>query len=128
MGGAVKRFGGDRRGVIGLEFGLLALPLVVLLFGAFELGMTLKTRAALQYGAELAARCAAVTPTTCGTSAQVQAHVAPRLGGVAVPANAFTLMTAGCGKLVTVSMTYQGATSNLLPRPVVLSGRSCYPV
>lgn len=128
MDRAVKRFGGDRRGAIGLEVGMLALPLVLLLFGAFELGLMLKTRAALQYGAELGARCAAVTPTTCATSAQIQAYAAPRLGGLTLPADAFSLTTAGCGKQVTASMTYQGPASRLLPSSPVLVGRSCYPV
>lgn len=125
---ALRGFGGDRRGMLAMEMGFLALPMALLLFGAFELGSTLKTRAALQYGAELAARCAVVAPATCGTSTQVQAYVAPRLSGVALPANTFSLATASCGKQVSASMAYNGPAKHVLRREVTLTARSCYPV
>ena len=126
--GLGRRLAQERRGAIGVEVALLALPMTLLMFGAIEVGMTLKTRAALQYGAELAARCAAVTPLTCSTGAQVQAYVAPRLSGMTLPSGAFTLASSTCGKLVTASMAYNGAASHVLRTPVTLSARSCFPV
>ena len=132
MAGAMKwlagiRLAGDRRGAISMEVGFLALPLVMLLLGAFELGLTLKTRAALQYAAEFGARCAVVTPTSCSSSVQVQAYVAPLLNGVTLKSNTFTLASASCGKEVTASLPYGGTLKIVLQTPLVLRARSCFP-
>ena len=122
------RWKGDRRGVVSLEVGLIALPLSMLLFGTIEFGLAMRNRASLQYLTEQAARCAAVTPGICGTSAQVQAYAATRMNGITLPANTFSLATAACGKQVTASMPYSGVTTTLLPAALILTGRSCYPL
>lgn len=127
MIGTMKGLAGDRRGATSIEVGLLALPLAVLLLGAFELGLTLKSRAALQFAAEMGARCAVATPTTCSSSSAVQAFVTPLLSGVTLQSNTFILAAASCGKQVTASLAYGGTLRHVLRTPLVLTARSCYP-
>ena len=116
-----------RRGAVSVEVGLLVLPMILLLFISVEVGRAVRTHAALHYAAERAARCAAVTPATCGTSTAVNGFAAGLMNGIAVPAGTFSLATATCGRRVSASYSFQSVVSGLLPRSITLSVASCYP-
>lgn len=116
-----------RRGAVSVEVGLLVLPVILLLFITVEVGRAARTHAALHYAAERAARCAAITPTTCGSSTAVNSFAAGLMNSIAVPAGTFTLATAPCGRRVSASYSFQSVVAGLLPRSITLSAASCYP-
>lgn len=55
----------DDSGVSAVEFGLLALPLFLIILGTLNLGTILWKWNALQYAASVAARCVAVSGANC---------------------------------------------------------------
>jgi Flp pilus assembly protein TadG len=61
----VQRFRRDRTGAATLEFALIAVPLVVLLFGGIEISRAEWTRQALRETAISAARCIGVGQSEC---------------------------------------------------------------
>ena len=100
---AVIRMARDQRAATAVEFAIVVVPLILLLFGTMEFGRALWLLNALHYSSEEAARCASNSTATCGTSSQIQSFAASRSGAdfsVAV----FTVSTsAPCGNLVTAS-------------------------
>jgi len=88
----------DTQGTTAVEFALTAPLFFLLLFGIAQIGMWLWATSALQHGAEAAARCASVTPSTCSTAASVQQFAVNNSYGLNVSAKAFTVnMAATCG-------------------------------
>ena len=71
----------DRRGVISMEMGLIALPLTLFLFGVVELGMVIRMKSALQFATTNAARCSAVNVATCGTTDATKAYAQTQTQG-----------------------------------------------
>lgn len=117
----------DRRGVTTLEFGLIALPLCLVLFAVVEIGLAVRMRSALQYATAQAARCAAVDSTVCGTTTATAAYATTQTQGVTVSASSFTVTSAACGKQVTASVPLPIVAHKVIPGAVTLSARSCYP-
>ena len=115
----------NESGTTAIEFGFIATPLFLLLFGAVEGGKVLWLSNSLQYAVEQAARCAAVNQTTCGSTANTQAYAASKVIGGGVTSAAFTVTTASCGIQVSASVPYQFV--NLLPFNVTLTAMSCRP-
>ena len=94
-----------RRGATAVEFGLIAAPLVLMLFGVTETARFYWTTASLQSAAQQTARCMAVPDPACATSgaysaAQAQAYLVSLASadGVTLTANEITLSNAAtCG-------------------------------
>ena len=97
-----------------------------LLIGVIEMGRVLWTLNALHYGAQQAARCAAVNATLCGTNALLQTYTTG-IGGSNLPGTAFTLdIAAACGMKVTASY----AVTLYIPyvkRSPTLTATACFP-
>jgi hypothetical protein len=100
------RLGQDAGGTAAVEFGLIALPALMLLLGSMEVGRMMWTQSALNFATEEAARYASVTivahnaypsVTACPTSSQITAYAANALSDSAIPASTFTwTSTASC--------------------------------
>ncbi|MEW5837182.1 MAG: TadE/TadG family type IV pilus assembly protein [Pseudomonadota bacterium] len=126
-GDLVHRLVRDTRGVGLIEFAVLLPVFVVLVFGVMQMGQLFWTQSALQHAVEMAARCASVNTTTCGTSPQIQTYAATQAYGLALPPAAFTASTPACGNLVVASYTYTFPIAALTLSSVDLTAQSCYP-
>lgn len=116
-----------RLGTAAVEFALIVTPLFLLLFGIIEFGRMMWTESSLHFAVEEAARCASVTPGTCGTSAQTAAYAAAEISFLSIPSSAFTATTASCGHQVTASYTYRFIVSGLFPYTPALGATACFP-
>jgi Flp pilus assembly protein TadG len=116
-----------RHGTTAVEFALLAPALMLILFGAIEFGRLIWTQAALHFAVEEAARCASVTPSVCGTSAQVTAFAANAISPTNIAASAFTFTTPTCGHQVSASFAYQFVVTGLFPFTPTLTAQACFP-
>lgn len=117
----------DRSGVTALEFGLTAPIFIVFVFGLIEVALALWTQFGLQYGVEAAARCASITPSTCGTSSQIASYAASNALGLTVPSSTFTVSSASCGNQVQASYTYSFSMPLIGTENLALSAQSCFP-
>lgn len=121
-----------RAGTAAMEFALVALPLLAIIFGIMQFGMVLWTKASLQSAVEAAARCASVNTTVCGTDAQIQQYAANRMGSVVIPQD-FTPSSTACGlnvpgKKVSATIPYNVGGMAWLPASITLTAWSCHPV
>ncbi len=95
----------DNRGVAAVEFALVGLPLILLLFGTIECGRMFGTQNALQYAVEQAARYAIACdpPTTpCPTTSQIQSYAASKAYGQTLSSSVFSVTTPSCGRQINV--------------------------
>ncbi len=125
----LRRLADDRRGLTALEFGLIAVPLVLLLLAVVQIGAAVRIKSALQYATARAARCAAVDSTNCGTTAKVQAYALANAGGIVqLSTSSFTVSTAACGKSVSASVPLPIISHLVVAEAVTLTAKACYPV
>jgi len=116
-----------REGATAVEFALIAPALFMTLFGAVEFGRLMWTQAALHFAVEEAARCASVTPGTCGTSDQITAYAANAVSPLSIPSTAFTSTTPSCGHQVSASFNYQFVVTGMFPLTPTLTAQACFP-
>lgn len=122
-----RLLGSDCRGVSAVEFAVLLPLFVTLILGMMQISQVLWTQMALQHAVEMAARCASINATACGTPALVQTYAATQTYGMTFPPATFSASAAPCGNQVLASFEY-GLDIPLLPLPAVtLTARSCYP-
>jgi Flp pilus assembly protein TadG len=119
-------FGADERGVSAVEFAMLSPLFFLLLFAIIEGGIVLWTKSALQHGAEMAARCASVNTTLCGSTAAVQNYASQQAYGLNPAPETFSVSSAACGYLVTASYNFSYAVP-MLGTTIILTARSCFP-
>lgn len=117
----------DNRGTTAIEFALIAPTLFLMLFGCMEFGRMVWTEGALNFAVQEAARCASVTPSTCGTASQITTYAANEISPNYIPATAFTSTTANCGHQVNASFVYPFVMINLFPSTVTLTAMACLP-
>jgi Flp pilus assembly protein TadG len=125
----------DRRGVVAMEFAVVASVLVVILVLVLEVGLMSWTRAALQTAAALTARCAAVGSTDCpsATNYAVTAVQNWLYANVVTAANVTVQTNVACngatGKYTVVTITATNWIGAVLPpglsRPT-LTASACY--
>lgn len=116
----------DRSGATALEFAILLPVFLPLLFGVIQLGQMFWTQAAMQHAVEMAARCATINSTTCGTASQIQTYAATQAYGLTLPTGAFTASAAACGNQVVASYSFPFVTG-WFPATINLTAQSCYP-
>jgi Flp pilus assembly protein TadG len=122
----------DRGAATAIETALLLPVFLMLLLGISEFGRVLWTQTALQYAVGAAARCAAVTPSSCS---DVPAYAATQAYGLSIPSGDFHYTaSASCGvsgytggAKVTVSYPFTPMVPKLVPLSVTLSAQSCHP-
>ena len=117
----------DIGGAVGLEFALVSTALFLTLFGAIEFSRMIWTESALNFAVQEAARCASVTPATCGTSAQITSYASGLITVVAVPSTAFTAATATCGHKVSASYAFTFLATGLFTAAPTLTASACFP-
>jgi len=116
----------DRRGATAVEFALTIPVFILFVVAILDGAMMMWTQLGLQHGAEMAARCAAVNTTTCGTNANIQSYAAAQAYGLSMTSSAYTVTTAACGKTVTGNYTYPLFFGFMGVSSVALSAKSCY--
>jgi Flp pilus assembly protein TadG len=120
----------DRRGTTAVEMGLVAPALFMLLLGIAQFGYAFWLQNALDYAVTVAARCASVDSTNCGTSDNAKTYAA-NASGAGFSASVFT---------ATLGTTCGGKTGNLVSGSVpvslvipfvdislTLTSQACYP-
>ena len=115
-----------RQGTTAVEFAMVAPVLFLIIFGGVEFGMLLWTQSALHFAVQEAARCASVTPSTCGTASQIATYAASETTGLNISSSAFTVTTPSCGHQVSASYPYQFIVSGLLPFTPTLTAQACF--
>ena len=127
-----RRWAADtgRAGVTSIEFAILLPVFVLIVFGIIELALMEWTQAALEHATSMAARCAAVNTTTCGTASAVQTYAASQAYGITLPASTFSYSTSPCNHTVSVASPGYGFQF-IVPFygsiTVNLTASSCYP-
>jgi Flp pilus assembly protein TadG len=115
-----------RQGTTAIEFAMVAPVLFLIIFGGVEFGQLLWTQSALHYAVQQAARCASVTPSTCGTANQIATYAASETAGLNISSSAFTVTTPSCGHQVSASYPYQFIVSGILPFTPTLTAQACF--
>jgi Flp pilus assembly protein TadG len=122
-----RRFLRNSDGTAAIEFALTSTAFIMLLIGIVEGGLALWTQIGIQHGAEMAARCATVNKTTCGSDSAIQTYAASESFGISPPASTFTHTTPACGNKVTASYSYTALTEYFGMHSFTLTGSSCFP-
>ena len=117
----------DERGTMAIEFGLTAPAFFAILFGLIEFGLIMWTQAGLQYGAEMAARCASIDTILCGSPGATQSYAAQKAFGLKTSPSDFTVSTQPCGTLVSATYTFHILTPYVEGPTLALSAQSCFP-
>jgi hypothetical protein len=111
------------QGAIAVEFAIMSIPMLLLMFGIFDTGLAFLDETKITFAVEAAAKCGAVNTTLCGSPTETAAYGAsvaalPGLGG-----SGFVVTTAACGISVTASYPYAGIVLPVL----TLTAGACYP-
>jgi Flp pilus assembly protein TadG len=126
----------DTQGTALVEGTLTLSFFILLLFGLVEAGLLIWTQVGLQYAVELAARCASVNTSLCGTQTAIKnVAVTNSLAAPNVSASTFTVtLNTTCGgntvpgNLVTASYTFSVFGIYVLnTTTLTLQAKSCYP-
>lgn len=118
---------GDERGASAVEFALTLPAFCMVIFLIVEGGLLLWTQVGLQHGAEMAARCASVNSTLCGSVSAVQTYAASQAYGLDPPPSIFSLTTPACGNLVSANYTYKFVTTYWGTPTLTLAASACFP-
>ena len=128
MARLLHRLAHARRGATAVEFAMVALPLLMLLFAAIEFGLAMRVKSTLQYATIEAARCSVVRPTQCGTQEAVAAFARTQMQGVGVGTITFTYTAEDCGRQVVGSMPFPVVAHSVMRTGLTLSAVACYPL
>lgn len=121
-------------GSMALEYGLLLPALILIILGSMDVGRLIWTYTTLHRAVEASARCAAVTPSVCGTAQQVAARAVSEAWGLPVTAAVFSLQSPACGAQVTANYSFSllipwlGAAQDQPPNSITLTVSACYPL
>jgi Flp pilus assembly protein TadG len=124
----MRRLCTDIRGAALIEYAVLLPVFVMLTVGIMQAGQVLWTQAALQHAVDMAARCASVNTTSCGTVLQVQAYALTQAYGVPLPADTFTASAQPCGNQVVAAYNFSFETMVFPAASLSISARACYPL
>ncbi len=128
----MKAFARDTRGGPVVEFALTLPLFLVLLLGVVQAALILWAQLGIQHGAAMAARCASVDTTQCGSADDVQAFAAAQAYGLSIPATAFSFSAAACGNQVSANYSYSLIGGQIIATAfgtgaIALKARSCFP-
>jgi Flp pilus assembly protein TadG len=133
-----RRFRGDVTGTTALEFAFAGPALLGIILGIIELGIVGWSWQALQATATDAARCAALSATSCKNASltQTYASTAASSRGLSLPVGNVTVATGtaaqtACGTnatVVSVALSYQIAPGFLSWLPSNVTASACFPV
>jgi TadE-like protein len=123
----LARIRSDQRGTAALEFALTLPIFFMILFGIIGAGLLLWMQLGLQHGAEMAARCASINKSICGSVSDIQSYAVSETFGLNPSPSVFSVTTAACGNQVSASYTFQFITSYVGMPSLALSAQSCFP-
>ncbi|MBV8089622.1 MAG: pilus assembly protein [Alphaproteobacteria bacterium] len=110
-------------GAVAVEFAIILIPLLLLLFGTFDLGVAMLTKMRITFAVEAAARCEAIGATICASASETASYGATVAGVRGLDASGFVVGTEQCGVSVTATYPYAGM---ILPA-ITLKADACYP-
>jgi Flp pilus assembly protein TadG len=113
----------DCSGAVAVEFLIMLGPLLLLLFGTFDIGLVTLTATRINFAVEAAAKCGAISAAMCASPPQTAAYGASIAGLRGLNASGFLVTTEACGMNVTATYAYAGV---VLPA-ITLSAGACYP-
>ena len=119
--------GADIRGSTAVEFGLTAPLFFMLIVGMMEFGILFWTQAGLQHGAEMAARCATVNTTLCGSATAIQNYAAQQSYGLNPPPSIFTVSDSACGNQISASYPFIFISNYFGVPSLTITALSCFP-
>lgn len=125
-GGAIARFLRDASGATALEFGLVLPVFAMLLVGIFSSSQLASTISSMNFAAQEAARCSAITKTVCSNSTTTATYASGRYAGPGAATPVFAYNTSGCGNTVTGTATYE-LTVGFYSWNIPISVAACYP-
>jgi len=121
------RFCLDQRGVTAVEFAITAPAFFGIVFLIIEGGLLMWTQTGLQHGAEMAARCATINHTLCGSATAIQNYAAQQSFGLNPPPSTFAYTAAACGNQVSASYTFRFLVDFFALPSLGLTAQSCFP-
>lgn len=140
----IRRLRACERGAMAVEFALVAVPFLLLIFGIFEFGRALWDHNALQQTAMAAARCEGIsqgslssTAACNGTTATLYAQQVAQQWGITVPTSGVTVTASTtCGGVagfsqVSLTYTFVSAVPQLLgvfSGGMPLTATACFPI
>jgi hypothetical protein len=122
-----RRFLRDARGVTAVEFAFTGPAFFALIFLVIEGAFLMWTQVGLQHGAEMAARCATITPSICNTAANIQSYAVGQTYGLNPPPATFSYAAASCGNQVSASYNFAFLVSLFPTMSMGLTAKSCFP-
>lgn len=125
--GRARARGLGTRGLVTLEFAVVAPAFLTLLLGTFEFGRALWMQVSLRYAVQLAARCISVNTTLCGSASSTASYAASQVIGMTVPSTDFTVTTPSCGNQVAASVPFTFVVARMFSYSITLTASSCYP-
>lgn len=125
----MKRTGiiADTSGTAALEFALTAPAFFGLMIAIMTIGLAMYAQLALQHSVEMAARCAGINTTICGTSSAIQSYAVSQSYGLSPDPSVFTVTSTTCGTNVLATYVVNLDFGPFGNRNVTLSANSCFP-
>jgi len=123
----MRNFANDERGAAALEYAFVLPALIGFAIAVMDLGRLVWTEVTLDRAVQVAARCASVNSTNCGTNAAIQSYAATSAWGLHTPASSFIVTRLTCG----VSVRVQASFRYYVPwpkAPTPVTSQACYPL
>jgi Flp pilus assembly protein TadG len=87
----------DCGGAVAVEFAIISIPLLFLMFGGFDLGFAMLTETRISFAVEAAAKCSAISAPMCPSPSQTAAYGASIAGLPGLDALGFLVTTRPAG-------------------------------
>ena len=123
----LQQFSNDRRAVTSIEFALTAPLFILIIFGLLQFGLWIWTQFALEHATAMAARCASINTTTCGSPSQIQTYAAQQALGLYVSPSIFSYSQPSCGNQVAASYIFPAFAPALGLPSMTLIAQACFP-
>lgn len=123
-----RRWLAHQDGATAVEYAIVAPMFFMFVFGTLEAGRLVWMQLTLDRAVAMAARCAAVNPSVCGTAATVRAYAVAQAPGVTFPATAFNVATSTAKVCVTGGYTVTFAAKYIYGPSAALKSSACFPV
>ena len=124
----------ERRAAVAIEYAVILPLLLTFVLGLMDTGRLLWSYTTLYRAVEVAARCAAIDPITCGNVTAIKAYAAGQAWGQHMSASSFTVTGLACGQQVGGTLNFHFFTPWFYvavpfggANTLTLTARACYP-
>ena len=118
----------DRRGVAAIEYALILPVFLTLVFGIIDISRLMWFQISIQHATAIAARCGAVTSTSCTTDAQILGTAAVSAPGIKLNASEFTVVRGTCGVKVSAAVPFKFISAFVGLPARTLKATYCHPL